>query len=263
MSDDGAGARKVLDVSRDRSGTLWAATENGVSRITNTGVATLTTANGLPCKAVHWIIEDDLSSYWLYTPCGLLRITRAELEAWIANPKRSIQATTFDATDGVRLVPILKGLRPAVTKASDGKIWFVNGDGVSFIDPSRIRTNTLAPPVHVEQVTVDGKTYDAGQELRLPPHVRNLLIEYTALSLGAPDKVRFQVMLEGQDRGWRELANQRHVQYTNLPPRQYRFRVIASNKSGVWNEQGIRWRSPSRPRITRRIRSAPCALCSS
>jgi signal transduction histidine kinase/ligand-binding sensor domain-containing protein len=238
LSDDGAGARKVLDISRDRSGTLWAATENGVSRITNTGVATLTTANGLPCKAVHWIIEDDLSSYWLYTPCGVLRITRTELEAWIADPKRSIQVTTFDATDGVRLVPILKGLRPAVTKASDGNIWFVNGDGLSFIDPSRIRTNMLPPPVHVEQVTVDGKTYDAGQDLRLPPHVRNLLIDYTALSLVAPDKVRFRVMLEGQDRGWRELANQRHVQYTNLPPRKYRFRVIASNKSGVWNEQG-------------------------
>ena len=128
LSDDGAGARKVLDISRDRSGTLWAATENGVSRITKTGVATLTTANGLPCKAVHWIIEDDLSSYWLYTPCGLLRIARTELEAWIADPKRSIQVTTFDTTDGVRLVPILKGLRPAVTKASDGTIWFVNGD---------------------------------------------------------------------------------------------------------------------------------------
>jgi ligand-binding sensor domain-containing protein len=36
LSDDGAGARKVLDISRDRSGTLWAATENGVSRITDT-----------------------------------------------------------------------------------------------------------------------------------------------------------------------------------------------------------------------------------
>ena len=142
LSDDRAGARKVWDISRDRSGTLWAATENGVSRITNTGVATLTTANGLPCKTVHWIIEDNLSSYWLYTQCGLLRIARTELEAWIADPKRSIQVTTFDATDGVRLVPILNGLRPAVTKASDGKIWFVNGDKVSFIDPSRIPTNT-------------------------------------------------------------------------------------------------------------------------
>lgn len=238
LSDNGAGVRKVLDISRDRSGTLWAATENGVSRITNTGVATLTTANGLPCKAVHWIIEDDLSSYWLYTPCGLLRIAGTELEAWIADPKRSIQVTTFDATDGVRLVPILKGLRPAVTKARDGNIWFVNGDGVSFIDPSRIRTNMLPPPVHVEQVTVDGKTYDAGRDLRLPPHVRTLVIDYTALSLVAPDKVRFRAMLEGQDRGWRELANQRHVEYTNLPPRKYRFRVTASDNRGGWNEQG-------------------------
>ena len=76
----------------------------------------------------------------------------------------------------------------------------------SFIDPSRIRTDTLPPPVHVERVTVDGKTYDAGQDLRLPPHVRNLLIDYTALSLVAPDKVRFRVMLEGQDRGWREAG---------------------------------------------------------
>jgi hypothetical protein len=238
LSDDGAGARKVLDISRDRSGMLWAATENGVSRVTNTGVATLTTANGLPCKTVHWIIEDDLSSYWLYTPCGLLRIARTELEAWIADPKRSIQVTTFDATDGVRLVPILKGLRPAVSKASDGLIWFVNGDKASFIDPSRIRTDMAPPPVHVEHITADGETHDAVPDLRLPPHVRNLLIDYTALSLVAPDKVRFRVMLEGQDRSWRELTNQRHVQYTNLPPRTYRFRVIASNNSGVWNEQG-------------------------
>ena len=238
LHDDGARARRVFDISRDRSGTLWAATENGVSRITNTGVATLTTANGLPCKIVHWIIEDDLSSYWLYTQCGLLRISGTEMEAWIADPKRSVLVTAFGATDGTQVVPILKGLRPAVSKAPDGKIWFVNGEKVSFIDPSRIHANMLTPPVHVEQITVDGKTYDVRQDLRLPPHVGNLAIDYTAISLAAPEKVRFHIMLEGQDRTWRELANQRHVEYTNLPPRKYRFRVIASNGSGVWNEQG-------------------------
>jgi signal transduction histidine kinase len=34
------------------------------------------------------------------------------------------------------------------------------------------------------------------------------------------------------------VINERQAQYTNLPPRHYRFRVIASNNSGVWNEQG-------------------------
>jgi ligand-binding sensor domain-containing protein len=147
LSDDGVSAPRVLDVARDRDGSIWAATNNGVSRINNGRVATLTTANGLPCNTVHWISEDDLSSYWLYTQCGLLRVARTDMDSWIADPKRAIRPTRFDVEDGIRLVPILKGLRPAVTKASDGRIWFVNGEKVSFIDPSR-NFNTLPPPVH-------------------------------------------------------------------------------------------------------------------
>ncbi|MBV8672657.1 MAG: PAS domain-containing protein, partial [Acidobacteriaceae bacterium] len=44
--------------------------------------------------------------------------------------------------------------------------------------------------------------------------------------------------LEGQDKDWREVVNYREVQYSNLAPRHYRFRVIASNNSGVWNQEG-------------------------
>jgi signal transduction histidine kinase/ligand-binding sensor domain-containing protein len=238
LSDDGASARRVLNVARDRDGSIWAATNNGVSRINNGRVAMLTTANGLPCNTVHWIIEDDLSSYWLYTQCGLLRVARTDMDSWIADPKRAIRPTTFGVEDGIRLVPILKGLRPAVTKASDGRIWFVNGEKVSFIDPSRITLNTLPPPVHIEQITADDKTYDATNGMRLPPRVHSLAIDYTALSMVAPEKVRFRYKLEGQNRTWHEVVNDRQVQYTNLAPGTYRFRVLACNNSGVWNEEG-------------------------
>ena len=53
-----------------------------------------------------------------------------------------------------------------------------------------------------------------------------------------PEKVRFRVKLEGQDKDWRELVNERHVQYTNLAPKTYRFLVKACSNSGVWNEEG-------------------------
>ena len=237
LSDDRGGARKVLDISRGRDGSIWVATENGLSRIKNGRVATLTTANGLPCKTVHWIIEDDLSSYWLYTNCGLLRVARTDLDAWTTDPKRMIQVTTFDTDDGVRLVPILKGFRPAVTKTSDGEIWFVNGNTVSFFDPSHIDINRVPPPVHIEQIAVNDKPYDVSNGMRLPAGVRDLLVDFTALSLVEPNKVRFRVKLEGQDKDWRELTD-RHVQYTNLPPKRYKFRVLACNNSGVWNEEG-------------------------
>ena len=91
-------------------------------------------------------------------------------------------------------------------------------EGVQVVDPRHLAVNKLPPPVHIEQVTADGKTYDASQGLRLPAGTRDLLFHFTALTLVESDKVRFRVKLEGQDKGWRELVNQRQVHYTNLPP---------------------------------------------
>jgi hypothetical protein len=42
----------------------------------------------------------------------------------------------------------------------------------------------------------------------------------------------------GKKGDWREVVNDREVQYSNLVPGKYRFRVTACNNSGVWNEAG-------------------------
>ncbi len=112
------------------------------------------------------------------------------------------------------------------------------GEGVQVVDPHHLPVNELPPPVHIEKITADGKTYDAAEGLRLPPLVRDLAIDYTALSFVAPEKVRFRYRLEGQDHDWKEVVNDREVQYSNLAPGNYRFRVMACNNSGVWNEEG-------------------------
>jgi signal transduction histidine kinase len=125
-----------------------------------------------------------------------------------------------------------------VTKTSDGRIWYVAFDGISVIDPHRFPFNKLPPPVQIERVIADTKLYDAKNELRLDPGIRNLVIDYTALSLVDPAKIRFRYKLESQDSDWREVVNDREVQYSNLPPGKYLFRVKASNNSGLWNEQG-------------------------
>jgi signal transduction histidine kinase len=78
----------------------------------------------------------------------------------------------------------------------------------------------------------------AASNVRLPARTRDLQIDYTALSLTAPEKAHFKYRLAGQDNDWREVVNDRDVQYSNLGPGTYRFRVIACNNSGVWNEQG-------------------------
>jgi signal transduction histidine kinase/ligand-binding sensor domain-containing protein len=235
---DGLGEGRVEDLRLDRDDTLWAATERGLSRVKNGRVSTLTSKNGLPCDTVHWAMEDDDHSFWLYTACGLVRIARPELDAWIGDPKRTIQGMVFDSSDGVRSQSATASYSPTVAKSADGKIWFLPFDGVSVIDPRHLFFNKLPPPVHIEQITADRKTYDATSNLRLPALTRDLEIDYTALSLVAPEKNRFKYKLEGYDRDWQDVGNRRQAFYGNLSPRNYRFRVIASNNNGVWNEAG-------------------------
>ena len=235
---DGLGAGMVTEIRLDPHGALWAATEGGLSRMENGHIATLTTRNGLPCDAVAWTIEDDNHDVWLYTSCGLVRIARSELDAWATEPARVVKTIVFDASDGVPIHLHAGGYAQRMTKSNDGRIWFIASDGVSIFDPRHLPFNKLPPPVHIEQVIADGKTYDPVQGQRLPALIRDLAIDYTALSLVAPEKVRFRFKLEGQDKDWREVLNDREVQYSNLPPRHYRFRVMAANNSGVWNEVG-------------------------
>ena len=234
---EGLGAGRVNGLRFGPRGALWAATENGLSRIKDDHVTTLTSKNGLPCDKVHWTVDDAEHFVWVYTACGLVRIARTELDAWVADPSRSVQATLFDVSEGVRTQSNPSAVQ-GVSKASDGRIWYIAFDGVSVIDPQHFPFNKFPPPVQIEQVTADRKTYDAAQGLRLPPLVRDLAIDYTALSLVAPEQVKFRYKLEGYDNEWQDAGNRRQAIYTNLPPRAYRFRLMASNNSGVWNEEG-------------------------
>jgi signal transduction histidine kinase len=237
---DGLGQPPVQHLQLDRDGGLWAATLNGgLSRIKDGHIATLTSRNGLPCDGTNWTIDDDEGSLWLYMRCGLVRITRPEVDAWIADPKHRVGTTVWDSADGVRLRSSAAGeYAPRVVKSADGKLWFVTGEGIQVVDPRHLVVNKIPPPVRIEQITVDRKSYDTARDLRLPPLVRDLRLDFTALSLAAAEKVRFRYKLEGYDHDWQEAGNRRQAFYTNLPPRSYRFRVIAANNSGVWNERG-------------------------
>src|SRR5438034_2327140 len=173
-----------------------------------------------------------------------MRVGRTELDAWSAavdkdrNSVRMVQSDVFDSSDGMRSRSLRSGYAPAAAKSLDGKLWFTGDDGVSVIDPSHLPFNKLPPPVHVEQFVADRKTYDASGQVRLPPLIRDLEIDYTALSLVAPEKIQFRYQLEGHDKDWQDVGNRRQAFYNDLPPGTYRFRVMACNNSGVWNETG-------------------------
>jgi signal transduction histidine kinase/ligand-binding sensor domain-containing protein len=246
-SANGLGEGRVNSLRIEDDGTLWIATEGGLTRLRGGRLATLTTRDGLPCNRVHWSIEDDLHAVWLYTACGLLRIRRSELDASVSAIEKDksapvqIHPTVFDSADGLRSRANAGGFSPHVSKSADGKLWFFPQDGLSSVDTARMAFDDFPLPVHIEQLRADRLDHmflsDPKTRFMLPPLVRDLEIEYTAIHTTAPEKVRFRYMLQGRDHEWTDAGSRRQVFYNDLPPGNYRFRVSAS-ASGVWKESG-------------------------
>lgn len=216
-------------------GAVLGATHFGMIAWRNGTQQTLTVRNGLPCDGGNGLIFDNQGDLWLYLQCGLVEVPKGEMQKWWQNPDTVVQFRMLDSLDGVR-----PGQAPfaAAARSPDGRLWFVNGFALQVVDPVHLSRNSIPPPVHIEEVIADRRSYAFRSNLSLPSLTRDLEINYTALSFVVPQRVRFRYKLEGRDAGWQEPGTRRQAFYTDLHPGKYRFRVIACNNDGLWNEQG-------------------------
>lgn len=230
----GPGYLGIWQVTVAPDGSILAASDRGLIGWKNGRVRMMTVADGLPCDHIFTLLFDSQNALWLYTPCGLLQMSSPTLQSWWTQPRARVSVRVFDAVDGAYPAPA--PFRSA-TRSPDGRLWFINQRMVQTIDPSHLEGNPLAPPVHIEGMIADRRSYAPSDGLRLPPLTRDVEIDFTALSFIAPSKVRFRYKLEGRDVAWRE-SGRRQAFYTDLRPGSYRFRVMGSNNDGVWNTTG-------------------------
>jgi signal transduction histidine kinase/ligand-binding sensor domain-containing protein len=205
-------------------------------------------ANGLPCDEVHTLLVDASSALWLYATCGIVAIPAEQVEAWWRDPSARVSFRIFDALDGAQ--PTYGNFFPKSSVGPDGRLWFANASIVQVIDPGSLGGNTLAPPVHIEQVLANRQAYPVQEGVRLPPNISDLQIDYTGLSFAVPRKTRFRYRLVGHDTEWQDVGTRRQAFYTDLPPRDYVFEVTASNNDGVWNHTGTRLAFSIEPTFT-------------
>ena len=234
---DGLAGGSVNAVHIDDNATVWTATERGLSRFDGQRFVTWNMSNGLPGERVLWILSDNEERIWLGYSTGVACISRSELDQAAQDPSHRVAYSFLDDGDGLKGNPDRGWQSPAV-RASDGKLWFRTSEGVAIIDPQDLTRNRVAPPVRMERMVADGTVVDTLQPVRLRPLTRDIEIDYTALSLAEPRKVRFRYKLDGLDSEWRDVGTRRQAFYTNLQPRAYRFRVLACNNDGVWNDSG-------------------------
>jgi len=243
---DGLTLRNVNGIYEDRTGAIWVAAVGGLGRFAKGRFATLGRRNGLPGDVLYGMVQDEHGFFWLLGSEGIVRVEPNELNRAVTDAAYQINCKLFDVADGFHGAPNGIG-HPSAVRAADGRLWFATGEGVAVVDPKRLEANRVPPPVHIEQVLVDGQHLESLSSSRLAPGSRTIQIDYTALCFLAPEKIRFRYKLEGFDREWSEALMRRQTIYTNLGPGKYQFRVIASNNDGVWNEKGDSWEFSVQP----------------
>jgi signal transduction histidine kinase/ligand-binding sensor domain-containing protein len=234
----GAPAVRMFSFFVDSAGVVWGGTSEGLYRWDHGTLSVMDSHNGLPCSGVTAALKDDSGSLWLDARCGYMRIPAADLANWTAHPDAQVTVTTLDVLDGADPGWNAERIQPSAARSPDGRLWFVGLSSLQMIDPGRSFKNPTPPPVHVEGLVADGKSYSLASPITLPPLSRDLHIDYTALSFVMQQRMSFRYILEGRDKGWQDPGLRRQAFYSDLRPGSYRFRVIASNNDGVWNETG-------------------------
>jgi signal transduction histidine kinase/ligand-binding sensor domain-containing protein len=251
---DGLCSADVTALHFDEQGTLWIGTYGGgLCRYREGEFNAYTRKHGLHSDVVYQILEDDTGHLWMGSNDGIFRVARQELDDVAAGRIESVTSVVYGKRDGMRSPECNGGQQPAGWKARDGRLWFPTTAGVVVIDPVRLSTNDLPPPVHIEEVRsgkarvlVEGRSPETAV---FSPGSDNLEIRYTALSFLDPGKVRFRYRMQGLDPDWIDAGTRRVAYYTNVPPGEYTFQVTACNNDGVWNEAGTSFAFVLEPRF--------------
>jgi signal transduction histidine kinase len=235
----GLTGNRVRSIYEDPDGTLWIGTyDDGLSRLRDGRFFNYRTEQGLYNNGVFQILEDRRGYFWISCNKGIYRVSRHELNDLADGRLSRANSIAFGKGDGMLNSECNGGRQPAGLVAPDGRLWFPTMGGVAVVDPEAAKVNPQPPPVMIEAVTLERGPVDFRERVTVAPGQRDLEIAYTGLSLLKSEQVKFKYKLEGLDTDWVDVGTRRAVYFPYLPPGSYRFRIIAANSDGVWNNEG-------------------------
>lgn len=260
MARDGSNALKrnrhlppytMYSLAIDGQNNLWIGTDgNGLLRWNGSELDSLTTSHNtlgsgeLVSNAVMSVLLDVHENIWLGTRRGIQQIELDVMQEMVLDIQH------FGAEDGFIGI---EAFRNASMLDTDSTLWFGTLQGATRYDPGAERVLYDEPKVHLTSLqlffeNVDWSRWSEGSTsngipiaLQLPYNRNHLTFNFTGISLAYPERVRYRYILEGHDPDWSPITTTDRVIYSNIPPGDYTFKIMARNASGIWTEEPLRY----------------------
>jgi signal transduction histidine kinase/ligand-binding sensor domain-containing protein len=226
----------VVSLYPGSPGTLFAAGRFGLAQLRDGQFKSISARRMPLLSGVNGMVRTPAGDFWLAGPAGIMRVAPAELERAFADPGYKLSMQVFGAADGLASRPHSHS-RHSIVRGGDGRLWIATQTGTIWLDPRDVVRSRTPPKVAISTLSAD-RVYHDPSSVTLPAGTSNVEIDFAVLSFSDPSGARVRYRMEGQDAAWVDAGTRRQAFYTNLAPGAYRFRLVAANEAGVWNDHG-------------------------
>ena len=242
------GSIKYNQILKDHEGTLWFATQYGLSVLTYNGQSyTLGKEEGLS-KAILNVVEDKNHDIWISTVTSIYKI-KVDRRA----DKYSFHVISCLSEDEIRQDD-LYSFPSLMTRDNQLFLGLMNGF-IAFSPENMIDNQCLNRPLFTSfrlfnVPVVSGEIYNGrvlfdkalsySDEVQLKYDENYITLEFSGLNFPNPSQTSFRYQLEGFDKEWTETLfenGQGRVVYNNLPSGEYIFRVSAAGNDRIWGPE--------------------------
>lgn len=223
----------ITSLQLDDADTLWIGTTKGISFLHS---GTVHVPLGMPDALYGEILGIAESNGWLWITTRD-HVLRARCNALLRQSFEPGDYREFGLTEGL---PSTEGVKRdrSVVKDDRGRIWLSLNKGISILQPSSLSRPAFPVTIRLDGILIDGRLVSSDLGVHIPAGRHRLTFRYAGINVSNPDAVRYRYRLDNVDLAWSEPTALREIDYTNVPPGQFRFQVIAQNPDGVWNEAG-------------------------
>lgn len=232
-------ARFITTLYQDEKGRMWIGTNNGgLLIVENNG--NINRSNENDNRTICAIIPDSSGKVWVSSSTGLFKYDAS------GNEIAHYTADNGLPTNHMNLSSAFRG--------SDSRIYIGSVNGLIRFSPAETEPAMQQMAVRLKSLSVNGKDVasndstgllkqdiDYTDEVRLPYDMGRLLtVEYGVVMPEEPQAVSYQVMLEGTDRYWRNVGQERRLSLFNLAPGDYNLNIRANNRAYGWDKMPVK-----------------------
>jgi len=223
-NDSSISNNHIFDIREDKKGNLWVSTYGGGLHYFN-----VDTKQFQHITASHNLAEgmqvDDSGNVWM--------IANGNLDRYDPYHK---SYSTFELPD----LEKSGGVRGYICRDANGKMYIAGSGYFIVFDPTQVRDLRTTPPVHFTDFKIFNDSYSHllfEKEINLKYNENFFTVEYAAPGYHAGYPVQYSHQLVGVDHNWVDDGSKSAVNYTNLDAGEYMFKIRATIKPGVWENE--------------------------